>query len=240
MFLAEGPHAVADALRVDGCVVEVLATPAATAAHPDLRAQAPAWTLVDERALASVADSVHPAGMVAVCRTLGVPLTALGDSLRLVAVCADVRDPGNAGSVVRCADAAGADAVVLAGDCVDVHNPKTVRASAGSVFHLPVALTPTPFDAVAALRARQLQVLAADGDGEVDLYAAGALLRRPTGWVFGNEARGLPDELARLADHRVAIPIHGRAESLNLATAAAVCLYASAYAQRAAAPGRRS
>ena len=81
-------------------------------------------------------------------------------------------------------------------------------------------------------------VLAADGAGEVDLDDADDLLARPTAWLFGNEAWGLPDELAALADHRVRIPIHGRAESLNLSTAAALCLYASARAQRAAEPLR--
>ena len=215
-------------------MVEVFGTPAATAAHADLPPRAPAWTLVDEHALASLADSVTPAGVVAVCRTLAAPLSLLPVAPRLVAVCAEVRDPGNAGTVIRCADGAGADAVVLTGHSVDLHNPKTVRASAGSVFHLPVAVAAAPVEAVDALRSRGLQVLAADGDGEVDLYAAGRLLRRPTAWLFGNEARGLPDELTDLADHRVAIPIHGRAESLNVATAAAVCLYASAYARRAA------
>jgi RNA methyltransferase, TrmH family len=79
-----------------------------------------------------------------------------------------------------------------------------------------------------------LTVLAADGSGDLDLDDAvdDGLLRRPTAWLFGNEAWGLPEEVAALADHRVRIPIHGRAESLNLATAAAVCLYASARSQR--------
>jgi TrmH family RNA methyltransferase len=135
--------------------------------------------------------------------------------------------------VIRCADAAGADAVVLAGDSVDPYNPKTVRASAGSLFHLPVNQAADPYAAVRAAQDAGLQVLAAVGAGEVDLHDAGDLLRAPTAWLFGNEAHGLPPELAALADHRVSIPIHGRAESLNLSTAAAVCLYASARAHRA-------
>lgn len=145
-------------------------------------------------------------------------------------ICADVRDPGNAGTVIRTADAAGADGVVLAGRSVDAYNAKTVRASVGSLFHLPLALEPDPTAAVRAAQERGLTVLAADGAGEVDLFDAD--LSGPTAWLFGNEAWGLPEGLAALADHRVAIPIHGRAESLNLSTAAAVCLYASARAQR--------
>ncbi len=134
--------------------------------------------------------------------------------------------------MIRCADAAGTDAVVMAGHSVDAYNPKTVRASAGSLFHVPLAVEPDPAAAVRAAQAAGLVVLAADGGGDVDLYEAGDLLAQPTAWLFGNEAWGLPDELAALADHRVAIPIHGRAESLNLSTAAALCLYASATAQR--------
>jgi TrmH family RNA methyltransferase len=248
LFLADGPKAVEGALGVPGCVVEVFATPAATQQYAALAAAAPAWTLVDDRALASLSDSVNPAGIVAVARFLDRPLDHVLDraaeaepgrvsvvepvETTLLAICADVRDPGNAGTVVRCADAAGADAVVFAGHSVDPYNPKTVRASVGSIFHLPIAVEPDPATAVRAAQAAGLVVLAADGSGEVDLDEAGDLLARPTAWLFGNEAWGLPDELAALADHRVRIPIHGRAESLNLSTAAALCLYASARAQR--------
>ena len=231
-FLADGPKAVEGALSVPDCVVEVFATPAAAVEHADLLGGTPV-TLVDERALAGLSDSVSPAGVVAVCRFLDAPLaTALGG--RLVAICADVRDPGNAGTVVRTADAAGASGVVLAGDAVDLYNPKTIRASVGSAFHLPVAIERDPEAAVRAARAAGLQVLAADGAGEIGLFDDDALLARPTAWLFGNEARGLPAELAALADHRVSIPILGHAESLNLATAAAVCLYASARAMMGA------
>jgi RNA methyltransferase, TrmH family len=242
VFLADGPKAVEGALEVPGCVVEVFATPTATGEYAALAAAAPAWTLVDDKALASLSDSVNPAGVVAVCRFLDRPLAHVLDrdpgGHRLVVICADVRDPGNAGTVIRCADAAGAGAVVLAGHSVDPYNPKTVRASVGSLFHLPLALEPEPATAVRAARSAGLQVLAADGAGEVDLDEADDLLAAPTAWLFGNEAWGLPPELAALADHRVRIPIHGRAESLNLATAAAVCLYASARAhRRTARPG---
>ena len=265
LFLADGPKAVQGALEVAGCVVEVFATPSATGQYADLAAAAPRWTLVDDRALASLSDSVTPAGVVAVCRFLDVPLalvlasvveqgapvveegalapapvveegalTPVSKPPRLLAMCADVRDPGNAGTVIRCADAAGADGVVLAGSSVYVYNPKTVRASVGSLFHLPLAVEPDPVVAVRSARAAGLQVLAADGAGEVDIDEADDLLGRPTAWLFGNEAWGLPAELADLADHRVRIPIHGRAESLNLSTAAALCLYASARVQRRA------
>jgi TrmH family RNA methyltransferase len=234
LFLADGPKAVKGAIEAR-CVVEVFATPAATEQYADLSAAAPTWTLVDDKALASLSDSVSPAGVVGLCRFVDRPLAHLMDRRpRLVAVCADVRDPGNAGTVIRCADAAGADAVVLAGHSVDAYNPKTVRATVGSLFNVPLAVEPDPAAAVHAAHAAGLTVLAADGAGEVDLDEADDLLGRPTAWLFGNEAWGLPEDLAALADHRVRIPIHGRAESLNLSTAAAVCLYASARQQRRA------
>jgi RNA methyltransferase, TrmH family len=241
LFLAEGPQAVREALALPGCVREVFAVPGAADQHADIRAAAAdlPWHLVDDAALDSLTDTVHPQGLVAVCRFVDRPLDdVLARQHRLVAVCADVRDPGNAGTVIRCADAAGAGAVVLAGSSVDPYNGKAVRASVGSLFHLPLALADDPAGAVRSLRAAGLTVLAADGAGETDLDDAedSGLLTGPTAWLFGNEAWGLPEELAALADHRVAIPIHGRAESLNLATAAAVCLYASARAQRAPHP----
>ncbi len=234
LFLVDGPKAVAEALLVDGCVVEVFGTPAARERYADLAAAAP-WTPVDDRALASLSEAVNPQGVVAVCRFLDRPAQhVLDGDVVLAAICADVRDPGNAGTVIRCADAAGAGAVVLAGHSVDAYNPKTVRATVGSLFHVPLASLDDPAEAVRLARAAGLQVLAADGAGELDLDDAvdRGLLARPTAWLFGNEAWGLPSELAALADHRVSIPIHGRAESLNLSTAAAVCLYASARAQR--------
>ena len=234
LFLADGPKAVEGALRVEGCVVEVFATPAATHKYAEFVAAAPRWTLVTEEAMASLSDSVAPAGVVAVCHPIDAPLAhVLTASGRLLVICADVRDPGNAGTVIRTADAAGADGVVLAGHSVDAFNPKTVPATVGSLFHLPLAIEPDPAEAIAKAQARGLTVLAADGEGEVDLFEADELLAAPTAWLMGNEAWGLPDEIAALADHRVRIPIGGRAESLNLSTAAAVCLFASAKAQRA-------
>ena len=242
-FLAEGPQAVREALAYDGptgpCVREVFATFDAEDRYPALRDAARAhdvdWHRVDEEALAALTETVSPQGVVAVCDFIDVPLAeALADEPALVAICANVRDPGNAGTVIRCADAAGAGLVVLAGESVDPYNGKAVRSSAGSLFHVPVVTGVTVVEAVTAVRRAGIVVLAADGAGEVDvddLLEAGELSRR-TAWMFGNEAWGLPATMAELADAVVRLPIYGRAESLNLATAAAVCLYTSARAQR--------
>ena len=143
-----------------------------------------------------------------------------------------MRDPGNLGTIIRVADSAGADAVILTGRSVDLYNPKVVRSTTGSLFHIPVTVGVDLADALAAVRAAGLQVLAADVKG-IDLPEAGAdLLAQPTAWLFGNEARGLDDENLALADSAVRVPIFGEAESMNLATAASVLLYQSAFAQR--------
>ncbi|MGN0064073.1 MAG: TrmH family RNA methyltransferase [Nocardioides sp.] len=232
LFLADGPKSVEGALGVADCVVEVFATAAAADEYATMLAGAEV-TLVDDRAMAGLSDSVNPAGLVALCRFIDVSARqSLTEESRLVAIAADVRDPGNAGTLIRTADAAGADAVVLAGHSVDAYNPKTVRATVGSLFHLPVSVDDDPAAVVDLARSRGLTVLAADGAGELDLFEIDDLLAGPTAWLFGNEAWGLPEELASLADHRVRIPIVGGAESLNLSTAAAVCLYASTRAQR--------
>jgi TrmH family RNA methyltransferase len=243
-FLAEGPQAVREALAGAAAGTaprprELFATDGALRRHPgiaDLAAAAGvAISPVTPRAAAALSETATPQELVAVCPLLDVPLpVALGGHPALVAVLADVRDPGNAGTVLRTADAAGADAVVLAGDSVDPYNGKAVRASAGSLFHLPIVRSVPLRRALDAARTAGLAVLAADGAGEahLDQLAGDGGLDRPTAWLFGNEAWGLPAQVGALADVRVRIPIHPRAESLNLAAAAAVCLFWTALAQR--------
>jgi TrmH family RNA methyltransferase len=240
VFLAEGPQAVREALARPGAARELFATAEALARHVDLAAAATATGVpvseITARAAAALSETSTPQGLVAVCPVLDVPLGEALAGARLVAVLADIRDPGNAGTVLRSADAAGADAVVFAGDSVDPYNGKAVRASAGSLFHLPVV---RGADLPATLRTARdagVLVLAADGGGEADLddLADTGGLAGPTAWLFGNEARGLPLDVGALADARVRIPISPRAESLNLAAAAALCLFASARAHRTA------
>jgi TrmH family RNA methyltransferase len=231
-FLAEGPQAVRSALGA-GAVLELFATPAALERYADLAAQAPLTSPVTEEALEALAETVQPQGLVAVCEQIDVPLgEALAKRPRLVAVAAEIRDPGNAGTVLRTADAAGAGAVIFAGDAVDPYNGKCVRASAGSLFHVEVIRS--PLAVVGDLRDAGLQVLATTGYGadDLDTLLDDGVLAAPTAWLFGSEAHGLPESLLEAADRRVRVPIYGGAESLNLAAAAAVCLYASARAQR--------
>ncbi|MCA4726958.1 TrmH family RNA methyltransferase [Mycolicibacterium fortuitum] len=226
-FLAEGPNLVEAALR-RGLVSEVFATEAALDRFAALLADAPVQ-VVTERAARALSDTVTPVGLVAVCR---MPEVSLGEVLagapRLVAVAVETSEPGNAGTLIRLADAMGADAMILAGNSVDPFNGKCLRSSAGSIFGLPVVQAPDVDALMAALRAAGLQVLATTLDGETPLPEVD--LTAPTAWLFGSEAHGLSPEIAAAADARVTIPMRGSAESLNVAAAAAICLYASAHA----------
>jgi TrmH family RNA methyltransferase len=230
-FLAEGPQSVGAALESGAEITELFVTAPAASRHG-----APVHHVSGE-VMAELAQTVTPQGLLAVCRFIDIPLNQLTAARpALVVILANVRDPGNAGTVLRTADAAGADGVVFAGASVDPYNGKCVRAAAGSLFHLPVVAA-APLDAaISALRGAGLAILAADGSGpaRLDDPALAARLAGPAAWLFGNEAWGLPADLLALADEAVAVPIYGQAESLNLAAAAAVCLYASAREQRSA------
>lgn len=230
-FLAEGRQAVREALAAEGLVRAVIV--ADPDRHADLLADitVPVWRGA-ESAMRQLSDTVTPQGIVAVCRQPHFDWNDIADA-RLLVICAQVRDPGNAGTVIRCADAFGADGVILTAGSVEVWNPKTVRASVGSLFHLPILTGVELTDAVDRVHAMGMQVLAADSDGEpLDLLAASGRLRPPSAWLMGNEAWGLPEADAALADQIVAIPMWGAAESLNLSSAAAICLYQTASAQR--------
>lgn len=227
--MAEGPNLVQAAVH-RGLAVEVFATEEAADRYRSSIGTAPV-RLVTERAAKALSDTVTPAGLVAVCETPDTDLaTALSERPTLVAVAVGISEPGNAGTLIRIADAMGAAAVVLAGHAVDPYNGKCLRASAGSIFHLPVVVEPDVPAVITTIRAAGLQVLATTLDDAVDLSEAH--LTAPTAWLFGPEAQGLPAEVAALADQRVRIEMPGAAESLNVAAAAAICLYQSMRAQR--------
>ncbi|HVF21400.1 MAG TPA: RNA methyltransferase [Mycobacteriales bacterium] len=236
LFLVEGPQGVGEALAEPGALTELFSTEEAAGRHAALLQRAveagvPVH-LTSGKVLGELTQTVTPQGLVGVARFRDVTLDVVLDARpRLVAVLAEVRDPGNAGTVMRSADAAGVDAVVFTDASVDPYNPKCARASAGSHFHVPFVVGGTASDILDRLRTAGLRVVGATAAGAESLDTADLL--GPTAWVFGNEAAGLPAEVVDACDTTVAVPIHGRAESLNLATAAALCLYASAREQRA-------
>ena len=243
-FLAEGAHAVQEALaaHVEGraTVHELILGPDAAAANAELAAMAAslnvALTNASDAVVAALSETVTPQGILAVVDVVDVPLaTLVSHSPTLVAVLADVRDPGNAGATLRVADAAGASGVVFAGDSVDPYNGKVIRSSAGGLFHLTVVARTSVVETLETLGTAGLQIVVADGHGEHDLDSPDTrdMLSVPTAWVFGNEAWGVPEPVAAMAEAVVRVPIYGKAESLNVATAAALCLYATARSQKA-------
>ena len=236
LFLLEGPQGLKEALDRPKLIIELYATEEAIERYPDLFERAEnariQVQLVSEPVLKALTDTTTPQGVVAVCEQIHVTLEdIIAAKPKLVALLANIRDPGNAGTVLRAADAAGADAVIFSANSVDVYNPKVVRSTTGSLFHIPFAVDIDIDVAISALKAAGLQVFAANGGG-VEIPALPAeTLAQPTTWVFGNEAWGFEQSTLDQVDREVAVPIYGAAESLNLATAASICLYASAFAQ---------
>ena len=168
-----------------------------------------------------VADTVTPHPVFGIFSMTDVEFAQIPRSTLAIA-CVDVRDPGNLGTVLRTCDAAGVDVVVCCGGTVDPYNPKTVRSSAGSIFHVRLVVTADVASALEWFRAGGLTVYGADAQGSdytsLDLSA-------PSAFVFGNEAAGLPAELLGSLDGTVAIPMAGRAESLNVGVACAVLCF---------------
>ena len=221
-FLVEGAQAVAEALAEDGRLLSLFVSDELDPLAVRARQAGVPVEQVSERVMERLTSTVTPQGVVGIAPFVDV---RLDDMLPpgAVAVLHEVRDPGNAGTILRSADAAGAEGVVFAGSSVDAYNPKGVRASAGSIFHVPVVRDVGTEDAISSLRAKGFSVIAMDMHGDEDLFETE--LPRSTAFVFGNEAHGLPSEILEAADHRVRVPHAGRAESLNLAAAATVCLF---------------
>jgi RNA methyltransferase, TrmH family len=235
-FLLEGVRGIHDALDAGVRLDTIFVTPAAEATYGDLvetAARAGSRVLtVSDQVLAGVADTVTPQGLVAIAGDVTLPLAALPPAPRLVCVLDQARDPGNVGTVVRAADAAGADAVVTTAGSTDPQHPKAVRAAAGSLFHLPV-FAGAPWPALRdALRARGLLLVGADPHARTS--SDDAPLDRACALVLGNEAHGLDPAVRADLDLTVRLPVPGRAESLNLAAAAAILLYVTARRQAAA------
>lgn len=221
-FLIEGHRSVSEALARPGRITQLFVCDeldplAIRARQDDVDVET-----VSEDVMHKLASTVTPQGILGVGPFVDVSLDDLAAE-GCLAILHEVRDPGNAGTLLRSADASGATGVVVSSTSVDVYNPKTVRATAGSLFHVAIAREVDTAEAVRSLQAKGVRVLAMAADGTQDLYRAD--LTGPVAFLFGNEAHGLPDELVALADGSVRIPQPGSAESLNLAAAGTVCLF---------------
>lgn len=234
-FLIEGFNSVDAAIRAEA-VVEIFVTAAAAEQFRELLTrylesgpQRKSVSLIDDSAARSLSETVTTTGLFAVCDTHVVSTSveeaiAAGKRASCLVIPVECNDPGNVGTIVRMTDALGAGAVILAGDSVDPLNSKAVRSSAGSVFHTPVARERDIAVVMEKVREAGFTTLATAMDGTLTL-GVDALPDGPVAWIFGNEAHGLSDEVTASAGASVSIPIKGKAESLNLATAAAMCLW---------------
>ncbi len=235
-FLVEGPGAVSEAIAfAPHRIHDVYFTEDAAERHSDLLTAASEADLYihlcSDQVMRTISTDCQ--GIVAVVAMEDArELSDILSGATQVLILTETQDPGNAGTMIRVADASGADAVILLKGSVDVTNPKVVRATAGSLFHLPIIGGCTIEEVLRACRNEGLSVLAAHGRGGVDLYDVHDMLTQPVAWLMGNEARGLEPALLSRVDAVVTIPIFGHAESLNVASAATVCLYETARAQR--------
>lgn len=239
LFLVEGPQAVREVLyHAPGDVIDVFMTAEAFRKNPDLVALAEKASLaideVSDQVLAAMADTATPQGVIAVCRMATVSLAeVLGKSPQLLVLLDRVSDPGNAGTIIRVAVAAGADGVIVSDESVDIYNPKVVRSTTGSIFHIPVVTGASLPQTMDEIQRAGIQVIAADMQGvPLPELAEAGVLSHKTAWLFGNEAHGIDDAAIAKADVVASVPQYGPLESMNLATAAAVCLFQSAFAQR--------
>lgn len=231
VFVAEGVKVVSEALAAGVPIEAVFAAPGAPADLLD-RATAAGARVHDlaPGVIERVAGTVTPQPVIAIVAYIDTELDALRTA-DLVVVCVDVRDPGNAGTVLRSAEAAGAGGVICCDGCVDLYNPKAVRASAGSLFHVPVVDGGDPAEVLGRLGEWGVQRLGAVAGRGRDYTAVD--LVGPTALVLGNEASGIPDPVAAYLDGEITIPMTGRAESLNVGMAAAVLCFEAARQRRA-------
>jgi TrmH family RNA methyltransferase len=238
LFLVEGPQATREALTFRPELVnDIFLTPAAHEKNPDLVELAERSgcevTVASDAVIEQMADTVTPQGVVAVARYLDVTVDeVLATGASHLVVLHEVKDPGNVGNIIRTADAAGVDAVIVTADSVDVFNPKVVRATTGSIFHIPVVMGVELVPTIESLKSAGVRIFAADADGtSLGQVRSEGGLSAPLAWLLGNEAHGLSPEDERLADTTVSVPMFGKAESLSLQTAAAICIYEAAFAK---------
>jgi TrmH family RNA methyltransferase len=236
-FVVEGPQAVREAVQ-SHVLRELFATTTSLVTHADIIAQARVAGApvveVSDPVMAVLCETENPQGVVGVCDLVTIAVDeVVARAMRVpsprVVILDRVADPGNAGTIIRTAAALGVQGIVLTRGSVDPHNGKCVRASAGAIFHVPIAADVEPASVYERMRISDFLIAATDADGSVTLSSDAMVPAetRPFAWVFGNEAQGVDAWWQERADYRIRIPMAGHVESLNIASAAAICMYAS-------------
>ena len=241
LFRVEGPQAVAQLLEFKPWLVQNLyLSEIAFENHPQILNLAQANSIkaqvVSAQVIAAMVKDqgkeslVNPQGVVAVCQIENIQLSQvlkdLPDGPLTLVICERIQDPGNAGVVIRTADAAGCEAAFFSEESVDILSPKVVRASVGSIFHLPIASQISLRELIISLKSLGISIIGTSPRASTNLFDW--QMPKRTAWILGNEAQGISLETLKLCDEVVSIPIYGRAESLNIATAASLCLFEAA------------
>ena len=235
LFLLEGSQGLKELAKNQELVQEIFFTATAFDRNREVLERFPENLRVEvsDEVMARMADTKTPQGILSVVQHVDYSLDELFRiAPKLLVIVDQGRDPGNVGTIIRAADAAGADGVILSSDCVDIYNPKVARATAGSILNIPLVIDQDLPAAISRAKDLGLQVFTTSAGGNSIAELPEGTLAKPTAWIFGNEAHGVSDSIASLADDSISLPIYGSAESLNLATAASVCLYFTAVAQR--------
>lgn len=226
LFLAEGLRTVEEAVRygtVQSIFYTAIEDDRTRAVLEEAAAKQIKLVCVSDKVLKKIADTEKPQGIIAVCEMRSKRLDDFLASGKMLLVLDRVTDPGNIGTMLRTADAAGVGGLLLLQGCADIYAPKTVRASMGSLFHLPVLSGLSEELLVQAARKAGYELLVTCLDGADNLYKAD--LQGRIAFIMGNEANGVSDALLAAADKRVFIPMQGRAESLNVAMAAGIVMF---------------
>lgn len=238
-FVVEGPQSVSAAIGAGVAIRHLYVLESDVDWMRRAQESGLPWSPVTDSAMAAMAETQQPQGVLAICGLLpSASLDAIMAAAGPVLVLESLSDPGNVGTAIRTADAVGAAGVVLVGDCADVHNGKVVRATAGSLFHIPIALDATIDEVAAAAAAASRTLAVATGDAAVDLFTAvgTGLAGERCVWVVGSEAHGVSAAARSRADACISIPITGAAESLNAAVAASIVLYVTRHGGGMATP----
>ena len=238
-FLVEGPQAVGEALRSKPEAIKtVLMTDIARVSHSDLLQlvlqTGTEFLEASDVDISRLSQAQSPQGVIAISRFIDVKLETLPtDQNAQFIFLNNIRDPGNLGNIIRTADAAGVAGVLLTSGSVDIYNPKVVRASTGSIFNVPIVTGVALEECIASLKQFGIRVIAADVSGRsISDLEQQTIFHNAIVWLFGNEAHGLSNDDIAVADEVVSVPIFGRAESLSLQTAAAICVYQSSFARQ--------
>jgi len=229
MFFIEGTRFFNEALAAEREIINIFLSEtfskstAAAEIKEDVRLKNTLIYVVTDEIFKSLSDTENPQGILAVLETFQNKDNDILKNAEFIIVLDSLQDPGNVGTIIRTADAAGVDALILSKNCADIFNPKVLRSTMGSVFHVPILQSENITEIIKMLKLSGVKIFASHLGGKKDFYKQD--LSGRVAFVIGNEANGLKDEIIEMADEIIRIPMPGKTESLNASVAASVIMY---------------